>query len=266
MNKSGGPPSGPWSQPSPRKEQVEEVAGLDPEARRARLMIGHGVQGHIDDEVVVTLLLQAWKSGSSDAEGYATELLRRVLKQVKAHVAKNKSWQLRGGGSKAVVDDFCQEIVESILTDKASPCHAERAFGNYVYRRCLDEAAKFYAKKRSAGQSFDDSGMVEAEALHSDAVDLPAHAMSPEEQLEQEFEALERQLTEEVQLERIREIVQLEMPEKPQLAFTFRFYGELPIESKDPEEITVSRLMGCSEKSVSNYIRQAKKIILEKMS
>lgn len=266
MNKSGGPPGGPWAQPSPRKEQVEEVVALDPTARRARLLIGFGQPGHIDDEVVVTLMHEAWKRGDADAEAYAAELLRRVVKHVKAHVRKNKGWQLRGGGSGSTVDDFCQEVVEAILLEQERPSHAEVAFGNYVYRRCLDQAAKLYAKKRSAGQSFDESGFVEAEALHSDAVDSPTHAKSPEEQLEEEFEELQRRSTEEARLERIREIVQLELPEKPQLAFTFRYYGLLPIDSKDPNEITVRRLMGCSEKSVSNYIRQAKKIILEKMS
>jgi hypothetical protein len=262
MNKPGGGPRGPWSQPSPRKGQVEEVAGLAPASRRVRLLIGYGTPGHIDDEVVVTLMLQAWKQGSPDAEAYASGVLRRIAKQVKAHVRKNPGWQLLGGGPGPTFDDFCQDTVVAILEDPNSPCHAEVAFGNYVWRRCLDAAGKLYAKKHSAGQSFDNAGLVEADALRSDAVDSPAHGKSPEEELEE----LEQHLHEQSQLERIREIVQRHLPEKPQLAFTFRYYGHLKIDSSDPNEITVSGLMGCTEKTASKYIRQAIKIILEKLS
>ena len=69
---------------------------------------------------------------------------------------KNSGRQQLGGGADTAIDDFCQEIVLAILGEKAVPCHAEVAFGNYVYRRCLDEAGKLYAKKHSAATSLDD--------------------------------------------------------------------------------------------------------------
>jgi len=125
-------------------------AGRSPGLKRAdrakRLAIALGKPGYIDDEVVVTLLLGSWRAGEdSDAATFAGALTGRVLKQVRAHIRKNPGWLLRGGGS-TVAEDLCQSIILAILQDKAKPCHAEQAFGNFVYRRCLDEAGKLYAK------------------------------------------------------------------------------------------------------------------------
>jgi hypothetical protein len=261
MNNSGGAAQSPWSQPSPRKEQAEQIAGLDQKARGVRLEIGHGKAGHVDDEVVVTLMLRSWRDRTPDADTFAADVLRRIAMQVKAHVRKNPGWSLLGGGAASTIDDFCADTVLAILESKATPCHAEVAFGDFVYRRCLDAAGKLYAKKHSAGQSFDDAGLVEADALRSDAVDSPAPGKSPEEELE-EFEAY---FAEQQQLERIRQIVQKHLPEKPQIAFTFRYYGNMKIESKDSKAFTVSRLIGCTEKTASKYIQEAIKIILERL-
>lgn len=263
MSKQDEPPSTAWTQPSPRKEMLAEVKALDPAARRARFLIEHGKPRHIDDEVIVTLMREAWRSGDPQADVYASELLRRVNKHVKAHVRKNPGWQRLGGGSEPAQADFCQEVVIAILEDADTPCYAELRFGSFVYRRCLDEAGKLYAKKRSAGQSFDEQEDVEAQAQDSDPVDSPAAEQSPEELLI----ALEQQLAETAKLEQVRLIMQSEhMPELPRIAFTFRFYADLKIESKDKSETTVTKLMGCTEKTASKYIKQAIAIIIERLN
>ena len=142
----------------------------------------------------------------------------------------------------------------AILEDKAVPCHAEQAFGNYVYRRCLDEAGKLYAKKHSAGKSLDEQdGDVEAAVQDGDPVDSPAVPKSPEQVLIE----LEEFLADEDMLETIRRIVQDDLPELPQLAFTFRYFGNMKIESKKAGAVTVTSLMGVTEKTVTKYINQA---------
>src|SRR5260221_8709120 len=79
-----------WSQPSPRAEMVDEVRCLDSAALAKRFAIRHGNPSHIDDEVVVTLFLDARVEGRGGEENtYASELLRRVTRHVKAHVRKN---------------------------------------------------------------------------------------------------------------------------------------------------------------------------------
>lgn len=249
-----------WSQPSPRAEMVAEVKSLDYADRAKRFAIRCGKLGHVDDEVVVTLMLDAWVAGHGrESDTYASELLRRVTLQVRAHVRKNPGWQKLGGGAETAIADFCQEIVLSILGDSTVPCHAEIAFGNYVYRRCLDEAAKLYAKKHSAGKSlYDENNNVDDIAEVSDPVDSSVALKSPEQVLIE----IEEFLIDQNKLENIRRIVQ----ELPQLAFTYRFFGNMKIESKKKEEVTVTRLMGVTEKTATKYINQAIEIIKRRLS
>lgn len=259
--KNDEPPDGSWSHPPARVAMLDEVRALSSGDRAERLSIGLGKPGHIDDEVVVTLLLTAWRAGvDSDADTFSGALTKRVLKQVRAHARKNPAWRLLGGGP-TVVDDLCQSIVMAILQDRARPCHAEQAFGNYVYRRCLDEAGKLYAKKHSAGQSLDDEESVEAEAQDGEPVDSSAMGRSPEELLE----SLEEQFKQMVQLEHIRRIVEDELPETDKIAFTFRYYGELKISSKT-DEPTVTSLMGISETTAAKYINRAIQYIISRLN
>lgn len=244
------------------------IKALDAAARAKRFAIRHGKADHIDDEVIVTLMLDAWAAGEDRlADTYSSEVLRRVTKHVRAHVRKNPGWQRLGGGSHTATDDFCADTVLSILEDKVkgkgAACHAEQAFGNYVYRRCQDEAGKLYAKKHSAGQSLDEDESVEAEAQASDTVDLLATPKSPE-QILIEFEDY---LAEEAMLEKIRAIVQGdELPELPKLAFTFRYFGHMKNESIKQGAITVTSLIGVTEKTATKYINQAIEIIKQRLT
>jgi DNA-directed RNA polymerase specialized sigma24 family protein len=232
---------------------LAEVRALRGADRSARLAIRHGKPGHIDDEVVVTLALAARRVGDLAAENeFASAMLRRIAIQVKAHVGKNVSWQRLGGGKEAAVEDFTQAIALLILSDPKQPCHAEVAFGDYVYKKSLDQAAKLFAKKHSAGQTLDDAA--EAEAQESDRDVAPAGYPSPEEFLQ----SLQEEQQDENLLRRIRELVQCdEMPEKAKLAFTFRYYGQLPIDSKKDGVVTIAKLMGVTEKTVTKYINEA---------
>jgi len=262
MNKGG--QRSTWSQPSPRAEMAAEAKSLDSGSRTMRFAIRHGKPGHIEDEVIVTLFLDAWDAGHErESDTYASELLRRVTQQVRAHVRKNPGWQQLGGGSDTAIEDFCQEIVLSILRDRTVPNHAEVAFGNYVYRRCLDEAGKLYAKKHSAGKSLDNEDVdIEAIAQTSDSVDPLSAPKSPDQVL---IEIEEFFINQEL-LEKIRRIVQNDLPELPQIAFTYRYFGNLKIESKKKEEVTVTSIMGVTEKTATKYINQAIKIIQQRLS
>ena len=260
--KKGTPNRGTWTQSPPRDQMILDVKALDPTARVKRLFIGFGKPDHIDDEVVVTLTLDAWAAGDDrSADSYGAELLRRVTRHVVAHVRKNPGWALRGGGATAAVDDFCQDTVIAILSDDKVPCHAEVLFGQYVNRRCLDAAGKLYAKKHSAGSSLDSAeGEVDAHTQEDDPAEPSANSKSPEEFLIE----IEEYLQQEEKLEKIRLIVQEHLPELPQIAFTFRYFGELKIESKK-DEITVTMLMGVTEKTVTKYINKAIKIIKQRL-
>jgi len=258
------PPRSGWSQKSPRLEMVLEAKSLDSANRAQQFAIRYGKPGHIDDEVIVTLFLDAWCGGQDgEADTYASELLRRITMQVRAHVRKNSGWQQLGGGAATAIDDFCQEVVLAILGEKAVPCHAEVAFGNYVYRRCLDEAGKLYAKKRSAATSLDDGedGM-DAAAQGADLIGPLTSPKPPDEVLVE----IDEFLADHDKLERIRQIVQFDLPELPQLAFTFRFFRQMKIESKNQDEVTVTRVMGVTEKTATKYINHAIAIIKQRLA
>lgn len=253
---------GSWAQSPPRDKMVLDVQALDPAARSKRLSIGFGKPNHIDDEALVTLMLDARAAGNvQDENCYAAELLDRVTKQVRAQVRKNRGWALLGGGAKSTEEDFCQDIVLAILREEDVPCHAEERFGQYVHRRCLDAAGKLYAKKHSAGSSLDDiDDDVDAQAQEGDPAEPSAGSKSPEEFLIE----IEEYMKQEERLEKIRLIVQEHLPELPQIAFTFRYFGELKIESKK-DAVTVSMLMGVTEKTVTKYINQAIEIIRKRL-
>lgn len=232
---------------------LREVRALQGSARRDRLLIRHGKPGHIDDEVVVALALDARRTGNAAVQNeFASAMLRRIGIQVKAHVGRNVGWQTLGGGKKVAVEDFSQAIALQILKDDKQPCHAEVAFGDYIYKKSLDQAAKLYAKKHSAGQTLDEE--TEAEALAGDLDVPPTGYPSPEDFLQ----SLQEEQQEEELLHRIREIVQGdEMPDKPKLAFTLRFYGQMRIDSKKDDVVTIVKLMGVGEKTVTKYINEA---------
>jgi hypothetical protein len=252
MERDGVPP-GTGEQPSTRAQMLRDVEALQGAARTARLLVRHGKPDHIDDEVVVTLALNARRAGDFSAENqFASAMLRRIAIQVKAHIGKNVSWQNLGGGKDAAVADFTQAIALIILEDRKQPCHAEVAFGDYVYKKTLDQAGKLFAKKHSAGQALGGDG--EAEAKESDVDVAPAGYPSPEEFLQ----TLQEEQQEEDLLRRIREIVQSDdMPRKAKIAFTFRYYGQLPIDSKKDDVVTIVKLMGVTEKTVTKYINEA---------
>jgi DNA-directed RNA polymerase specialized sigma24 family protein len=252
MKRNGAPP-GAGKQPSDRAQMLREVEELQGAGRAARLLVRHGKSDHIDDEVVVTLALNARRRGDVAAENeFSSAMLRRIAIHVKAHVGRNPSWQQLGGGKDAAVADFTQSIALLILKDPKQPCHAEVAFGDYVYKKTLDEAGKLFAKKHSAGQTLDGDG--EADAQDGDIDVAPAGYPSPEDLLQ----TLQEEQQKKDVLRRIRDMVQSgEMPEKAKVAFTFRYYGQLPIDSKKDGVVTIVKLMGVTEKTVTKYINEA---------
>jgi DNA-directed RNA polymerase specialized sigma24 family protein len=248
-----------WHPPEPRASLLKALQGLQMHERLKRLRIPRAQQGYVEDEVVAMLTRRSAR-GSPEENSYASVLLARVASHVKGHVHKHSMWQ-NFGGKEAATADFIQDVTLKIINDPKVPCHAEVAFGQYVNRRCKDYAGRQNAKKFSASVSLDDEAVtIAAEAQQEAAADTPTHLLPPDEYLAQLQERAER----EDKLERIRQIVQ-ELPDLPQRAFTFRFYGGRKIYSKKKEEVTVANLMGVGETAATKYINQAIEIIKQKL-
>lgn len=247
---------------------LEDFLLLAESERKQRLGIQLGQENFIPDEVVATLMLSSWREGWADADIYAQHLIFRLTRHVRAHVGKNPGWYNRGGGFEATIEEFCGEILELMVKDKVQPCHAEVAFGNYVKKRCLDCADKLYAKKKSAGKSFDINGVkAEVEANQIDRPDLLTNSpVSPEDELIQIEEYIETLLDDKNNLKRIEEVVQLHLSDKERMAFTFHFYAKLKVYSKKSEVITVAKMMGVKERSARQHLANAIQIIKERLT
>jgi hypothetical protein len=252
------PKRGSWVQSPPRDQMVSTVRALAPGARSQRLSIGLGKQGHIDDEAVVTLVLDAWDAKDRQAaDTYSAALLHRVTKHVRAHARKNPAWAVLGGGRDAAESDFCQDVVLAILSDANVPSHSELRFGQFVHRRCLDGAGKLYAKKHSAGSSLEDveDGDFEAQAQEGDPAEPSAESKSPEAFLIE----IEEMLRQDQTLKDLPAILQKHVPELARNAFTYKYYGQMKIEST--RSMSIQQLMGLDPKTVAKYIDQAIDII-----
>lgn len=247
---------------------LEDFLLLTESERKRRLVITLGEKNFIPDEVVATLMLLSWREAWPDADTYAQHLIFRLTRHVQAHVRKNSGWQLRGGGFETTTEEFCGDILELMIKDKAQPCHAEVAFGNYVKKRCLDCADKLYAKKKSAGKSFDIDGVkAEVEANQRNRPDLFTNSpVTPEDELIKIEEYVEKLLADSQNLIRIEEVVQLHLSDKERMAFTFHFYGKLKVFSKKTEAITVAKLMGVKERSARQHLASAIQIIKERLA
>lgn len=255
MNESPEPPQA-------RKHQtgVDALLALPPAERYRALAVGWGGSGHIADEVVVTVARRAHRERWTDERRYSQHLVQRVYRHVRGHVAKNVGWQKRGGGFDATVDDCAAFVLEKLAAEKDDICHAENAFGDYVYKRSLDFADQLFAKKRLAGESLSDEA--EAESDGNDA-DSSAHASVLDGLLAQELDA-----EDEAKLQRVRELAQEDgfLEEKERIAFTYHWLGGIQIDSTDETKVTVCKLMNRKEKSVRLYIGRAIAKIKERLS
>jgi tRNA pseudouridine-54 N-methylase len=206
--------------------------------------------GHVADEVVVAVARRAHREHWPDERHYSQQLVQRVYRHVRGHVRKNPGWQRRGGGLETTTDDCASFVLVKLAAEKGETCHAERAFGDYIRKRCLDFADTLFAKKRAAGESQSEPLQ---ESDGSDA-DSPAHASVEDDLIAQELEA-----EGEAKLQRIRELAQQDdlLTEHERNAFVFHVLGGIQIDSQDKTILTVCKLMNRKERSVRLYIKRA---------
>jgi hypothetical protein len=173
-------------------------------------------------------------------------------------VHKNTGWQRRGGGLQATVDDCAGFVLVRLAAEKGDTCHAEHAFGDYVYKRCLDFADTLFAKKRAAGESQSELG---PESGGGDADSL-AHASVEDELIAGELEA-----EDEARVQRIQELAQQEelLTDEERSAFVFKYLGGIQIHSKDKAKITICKLMNRKERTVGLYLELAVAKIKEQL-
>jgi len=256
--------SEPATEPQPRRHEagVTSFLAMPPADRYSAMAIGFGANGHIADEVLVTVSRRARREGWLDERKYTQQLMKRIYRHVHSHVAKNPGWQKNGGGFDATADDCAQYVVLKLINETDEICHAENAFGDYVYKRSLDFADTLYSqyqKKRLA----DESELDEFDNLkRSDG-----ESYTPESYAEEMLSRLEKESLDDLKLERIYALVQEDgfLSELERIAFTYSWFGEIQIDSKDADKLTICKIMDRSDKSVRLYIGRAMSKIKERL-
>lgn len=230
--------------------EVRDFLKLAAAERYAAIARGFAKKGYVVDEVIVAVARRAHRERWPDERRYTQQLLQRVYRHVRGHVRKNPGWQQRGGGFETTVNDCAGFVLVKLAAEKGETCHAERAFGDYVYKRCLDFADTLFAKKSGAGEPKSE--------LHSepegDDADSSAHASAEDELIARETAA-----ENEAKLERVRNLAQQEgfLTDLERSAFVFGVLGDIQISSQDKTKITVCRLINRKERSVRLYIESA---------
>lgn len=247
MTKSTG--SGP-GQSGPHDEAIRAFLELSTAERPVAMAREPGEGGHLADEVVAAVARRAHRERWPDERRYTQPLLQRVYRHVRGHVHKNPGWQRRGGGLQTTIDDCAGFVLVKLAAEQGDICHAEHAFGDYVYKRCLDFADTLFAKKRVAGESQAEFGP----ESDGDDADSLAHAS-----VEDELIAGELAAEDEAKLQRIQELTQTEglLTAEERSAFVFKILGGIQIHSKDKTKITVCKLMNRKERTVGLYLEHA---------
>lgn len=245
-------------QPAGRHQKaLAEFLALPQEERNLRLTVGRGEPNYVEDEVVCGAARQGHREKWKDERRYSQQLVQRVYVHVRGHVAKNPGWAARGGGFDTTVGDCAGFVLMKLAGETATVCHAEIAFGDFVYKRALDFADMLFAKKNRTAESLDS----DAEESSVDDASPAVQASILDELLEREDEAADQKRILEIQ-----ELVQENglLTDKERAAFTFHWFGELKVHAKG-DALCVTLLMGCSEKSAHTYLKSAMHKIKERL-
>jgi hypothetical protein len=248
--------------PDPHASRVAEFLALAPDQRYRQMAIPLGEPHFVVDEVIAAVSRKAHREKWKDSNRYNQHLINRVYRHVRGHLSKNSGWAARAGGPESARDDFAGHVLAKLIGETATPSHAEVAFGDYVYKRCLDYADELFAKKRNAGESLTE--LSEADAIEYDA---QLGGSSATQSIEDELIHREEQKTIDEQHTRVCELLQEDgfLTEKERMAFAFHHVGQIQIRSDDSAKMTVCKLMDCSDRSARLYVKSAIAKIKEKL-
>jgi hypothetical protein len=208
-----------------------------------RLARNHSEGGFIPTEVVVTMFKDARQSGQANrAEKLAGVLTARMTRYaMKWFGSRRKRFPNTELAARELVSDVWQLLIEK----PKRAIHAERRFGQFFQRQAIDFMKKASALKRAnvatftdeLGDTTSDEDRSPEEILdHSDK-----DAMGPAKWLEY------KQFLE-----------QVDFTEEEHHAFILHFALGLPLESKNPDQPSVSKQMGKTPRMIHNYLKSAK--------
>ncbi|WNO04001.1 hypothetical protein [Rhodoferax mekongensis] len=236
------------------RDAYNAFLALDRGARYATLSIPHTESGHVPDEVVLTVSLEAEQGKWPDKNKYVQALVGRCYRHIRAHVSRNSELQKRGGGIDAVTDDAVGFVLQKILFNGSDQAYAKNLFGSLLRKRFLDFVDSNYSSynKSKAEASDEDLELALNSEIDSETFGQVGYVESLTERLKVETK-------EDNDFERIRSLLSDPdfLNESENFAFTLHWIAGIQIRSKNEEAVTVCKLMNRSDKQVRLYITSA---------
>jgi RNA polymerase sigma factor (sigma-70 family) len=192
----------------------------------------------VKEEVLVFLFREALRAGNSDqAEEISTVLFRRVGGQIEKYGKKLSAKYSEEAAGDMFGDLFLQ--ISDTTSDKSD--FAQVKFGKYLKRICYGSCKKYWKREKNDNKT-----------LFFDQID-------PETEKPFEVEAEEKRFSE-TELKDVRKGLNI-LPEPNRTAFILRHYEGLQVESKKPDEWTISKHFGKTERTIRNWLNKAENLL-----
>lgn len=216
-----------------RRPEVEEDLEL---ARRQAVAAWPALASSLRPETIATLARCALAEGNGKV---CSELVLEHLHLRAVGIAINNSKGLAQVESQEVVEKVLHLITETVLTTKEPIHYLEVSFGSFVKRKTLNFARD--ARRRGAA--------AETLELNDSEVREPIlDTNAAEADLKKAF------LQSDIRLALGKVLPRF--PEPVQAAFRYWFEDDLPIETVDPAEISIARLLGRDKRTVYLWLRK----------
>jgi hypothetical protein len=206
-------------------------------------------------ETLVSLVRQHPNRGSKDWQLLCRPLDARLKAFAGGFVHRNIEWPQLARDPSYYVEELAQSVAAELLERSDEPLiFAEVNFGTFFKRKATD----FMRKEMRRGRTDDSTPDPEAETddEHAqDSVDSLASSDATPEELAQKKQWY---------LNVVR-VASEKLTTKEKLALDYHFFHEIPVESIDPEQDSLTRLMKLSPQRIRKILRAAERKLRENL-
>jgi len=249
-----------YKRPAAHAKTLKEVTALSqPEVLKRISIRGHNSPGHIATEVLITIFRQATDQGQIPVEPIWQEVNRRIIQTAKSFLRKN-SGAIQSRVSEDQAEELAGKMVLALVNGyQHMVSFAEVNFGTFAKRIGISHIREQAALKRAEERRFTDLEAPASEEEDGETGSLdPAEALAylfKDNQSDSPLIAPERDYpTTKVLNAQVRRLMRERLTEEENTAIVYHYLMDMPIESDNPKELTVSKFMGKSSRMVRIYI------------
>lgn len=186
-----------------------------------------------------TIAALARKAKARDLPAIFGSLVLQHLHRRAIPIAAHNARGLSPQDTQEVIEKTLHLITESVLRPESEIHYLEISFGSFVKRKTINFARD--ARRRGAG----------VENLSLSEEEAPDLGRDPQE-LQREKRELFRNIDVRLALEKVLPMFSDEM----RAAFNYWYFEDLPIEAKDPEALSISKLAARDKRTVYLWLRK----------